>query len=97
VASKLKAVFNACEKWAWLAVMLTWALTLLFAAALVLIDLATIIIYPFAGTEENPLLDDRFHGSCHKGGIHLSLEPPIYGSVALGRGAEHHGSVAASD
>jgi hypothetical protein len=56
VASKLKAVFNACEKWAWVAVMLTWALTLLFAAALVLIDLATIIIYPFAGTEENPLL-----------------------------------------
>jgi len=27
--------------------MLTWALALLFAAALVLIDLETIIIYPF--------------------------------------------------
>ena len=42
VASKSKAVFNAYEKWAWLAVMLTWALALLFAAALVLIDLGLV-------------------------------------------------------
>src|SRR6516162_945836 len=45
-------------------------------------------------------LDDRFHESCHKGGIHLCLEAPIYGSVgsvALGRGVEGHGSVAAGD
>jgi hypothetical protein len=56
VGSKPKAIFNAYEKWAWLAVMLTWALALLFAAALVLIDLETMIIYPFAGTDESPLL-----------------------------------------
>jgi transposase len=31
-------------------------------------------------------LDDRFPESCHKGGIHLCLEAPLYGSVALGRG-----------
>src|ERR1700756_4722860 len=43
------------------------------------------------------LLDDRFHESCHNGGIHLCLEAPIYGSVALGRGVEGHGSVAAGD
>jgi hypothetical protein len=30
-------------------------------------------------------------------GIHLSLEPPIYGSVALGRGVERHGGVEAGD
>src|SRR5215469_7556839 len=42
-------------------------------------------------------LDDRFHESCHNGGIHLCLEAPIYGSVALGRGVEGHGSVAAGD
>jgi hypothetical protein len=42
-------------------------------------------------------LDDRFHESCHKGGIHLCLEAPIYGSVALGRGVKGHGSVAAGD
>ena len=36
--------------------MLTWALALLFAAALVLLDLGTIIIYPFASAEQNPLL-----------------------------------------
>jgi uncharacterized membrane protein YqjE len=56
VGSKPKAIFNTYEKWAWLAVMLTWGLALLFAAALVLIDLKTIIIYLFPGTEENPLL-----------------------------------------
>jgi hypothetical protein len=56
VASKPAAVFNVYEKWAWLAVILTWALALMFAAALVLIDLATTIIYPFTGTDENPLL-----------------------------------------
>jgi hypothetical protein len=55
VASK-KAIFNAYEKWAWLAVMLTWGLALLLAAALVLIDLKIIIIYLFPGTEEQPLL-----------------------------------------
>src|SRR6516225_3798028 len=44
-----------------------------------------------------PTLDDRFHESCHNGGIHLCLEAPIYGSVALGRGVEGHGSVVAGD
>jgi hypothetical protein len=56
VASKPKAVFNAYEKWALSAVILTLALALLFAAGLVLIDLETIIIYPFVGTDENPAL-----------------------------------------
>jgi len=28
-------------------------------------------------------LDDRFHESCHKGGIHLCLEAPIYGTNTL--------------
>jgi hypothetical protein len=46
---------------------------------------------------EMSILDDRFHESCHKGGIHLCLEAPIYGSVVLGRGVEGHGSVAAGD
>ena len=49
------AISHAYEKWGWFAVVLIWALTLLFAAALVLIALGTLIIYPFAGTEENTL------------------------------------------
>ena len=50
---RLEAILNAYEKWAWLAVTVVWALALLFAATLVLIALGTLIIYPFAGTEEN--------------------------------------------
>jgi hypothetical protein len=44
---------KAYEKWGWLAVTVVWGLALLFAATLVLIALGTLIIYPFAGTEEN--------------------------------------------
>jgi putative Mn2+ efflux pump MntP len=57
VASILKrrseAILNAYEKWGWLAVKAVWAIALLFAATLVLITLGTLVIYPFAGTEEN--------------------------------------------
>jgi hypothetical protein len=57
VASILKrrseAILNVYEKWGWLAVKVVWAIALLFAATLVLITLGTLVIYPFAGTEEN--------------------------------------------
>jgi putative Mn2+ efflux pump MntP len=48
-----EAILKAYEKWGWLTVTVVWALALLFAATLVLIALGTLIIYPFAGTEEN--------------------------------------------
>jgi hypothetical protein len=48
-----EAILKTYEKWGWLAVTVVWALAFLFAATLVLIALGTLIIYPFAGTEEN--------------------------------------------
>ena len=48
-----EAILNAYEKSGWLAVAVVWVLALLFAATLAFIALGTLIIYPFAGIEEN--------------------------------------------
>lgn len=48
-----EAILDAYEKSGWLAVTVVWVLALLFAAMLAFIALGTLIIYPFAGTEEN--------------------------------------------
>jgi uncharacterized protein len=42
-------------------------------------------------------LDDRFHESCHKRGIHLSSQTPISAVGGLGRRVKRNGSVAAGD
>ena len=43
------------------------------------------------------ILDDRFHESCHKQGIHLRFWIPTYAACAHKERMESHGSVAAGD
>ena len=46
---------------------------------------------------QHPKLDDRFHESCHKRGIHLRFWIPTYAACAHKERMESHGSVAAGD
>jgi len=48
-----KSIWNVCEPWAWLTVLIIWVLAFLFSATLVLSMFRNIIVYFFAGDDWN--------------------------------------------